>query len=169
MHIRKLLPDDVQQYRAVRLRALRDEPSAFGSSLDEEADRPLQFFAAQLAPGSERELIGAFEGDTLVGIVGITREEGAKEMHRAFLRSMFVAPQSRGQGIGKQLLANALCAVDAMPGVRQVTLAVTAGNTAALALYEAAGFRPYGRAPEALFVQGAYHDEILMVLRTSAG
>lgn len=101
--------------------------------------------------------------DVLIGMAGVTRETTAKERHKAAITSVFVAPEHRGHGVGRQLLTHALATATAMPGVRQVTLAVTAGNSAALALYEALGFKPYGRAPDALFVDGVYHDEILMV------
>ncbi len=46
---------------------------------------------------------------------------------------------------------------------QQITLAVTAGNDAAVAAYESFGFKAYGAAPEALQVGGNFYDEIQMV------
>jgi ribosomal protein S18 acetylase RimI-like enzyme len=78
---------------------------------------------------------------------------------------MYVRPEARRLGVGRLLLAQVLTAADAMPGVRQVTLTVTADNRPARRLYEAHGFVAYGQAPEALFVGGTYHDDLLMVRR----
>jgi ribosomal protein S18 acetylase RimI-like enzyme len=50
-----------------------------------------------------------------------------------------------------------------MEGVRQVLLTVTAGNDTALAMYEAFGFRVYGREPRALLVDGVFFDDLHMV------
>jgi len=49
--------------------------------------------------------------------------------------------------------------------VEQVLPAVTAGNAAAVALYEHLGFVRYGTEPHALRVNGRDFDEHLMVLR----
>jgi ribosomal protein S18 acetylase RimI-like enzyme len=167
MQIRRLDPENALAFRAIRLEALRDSPAAFGSSYEEEAVLPLEVFAKRLTPGSDRTMFGAFVDTAIVGLAGVGREEGLKERHRALVRSMFVEPNHRRKGIGRQLVLHAFAFAQSMPGVKQITLAVTADNVAAVSLYEACGFREYGRAPEALFVNGEYHDEILMVKRLS--
>ena len=48
-------------------------------------------------------------------------------------------------------------------GIRQVNLGVNAANAPALALYEAAGFIPFGLERGCLLVNGALQDEIHMV------
>ncbi|MGF7006187.1 RimJ/RimL family protein N-acetyltransferase [Aminobacter sp. BE322] len=45
-----------------------------------------------------------------------------------------------------------------------VTAAVIADNEAALKLHLSLGFRPYGTGPKAMFRDGAFHDEALLVL-----
>jgi ribosomal-protein-alanine N-acetyltransferase len=52
-------------------------------------------------------------------------------------------PERRRQGLGRQVL-NALLAGAAAEGARHATLEVAQGNTAAQALYAAAGFRTAG-------------------------
>jgi RimJ/RimL family protein N-acetyltransferase len=165
--VRRLGAADAAAFRDVRLLALRESPTAFGSSEHEEAPQPLDWFAARLE-AADAAMFGAFDGDTLAGIAGVVRERAAKERHRATVRAMFVAPAYRGRGLGTALLREVLAAAAAMAGVSQVVLAATAGNEAALALYRAHGFTPYGRLPGALFVDGAYYDDVLMV-RTVGG
>lgn len=166
--VRRLGRDDVGAYRDLRLLALRESPTAFGTSYEEEARLARPVFAARLDGRTGLQLFGAFVGDVLVGMVGVWRLRARKERHRAEIRSMFVRPESRGAGVGARLLTHALDAAAAMPGVRQVSLTVTAGNTAARRLYEAHGFTVYGQAPEALFVDGVYYDDVLMVRRLAA-
>jgi ribosomal protein S18 acetylase RimI-like enzyme len=165
MQIRLLVHEDLQAYRTIRLQSLLEEPIAFGSSHEQEAAKPLQYFADHLAPDSDRILLGAFQTDTLIGIVGLTRETGIKEQHRAFIRSMFVNRAHRGKGIGQLLIGEAIAIANTMPGLRQITLGVTASNAAALSLYQRNGFLEYGRLPESLCVQDQYYDEILMIKR----
>jgi ribosomal protein S18 acetylase RimI-like enzyme len=163
MHIRRLLPSDASAFHALRLVALRDCPSSFSSSYEEERDTPLSTIASRLAPGSGRNLFGAFDGEELVGIVGVGREEAPKLRHKASVRGMYVAASQRGKGAGRQLLEHALACCASMQGLRQVTLVVTAGNAAAIALYQAMGFGVYGTEPRALFVDGVYHDDVYML------
>lgn len=166
--IRRLTAADLVAYRDLRLLALRESPTAFGSSVEEEAVLAPAVFAARLDGSTGLHLFGAFAGEVLVGMVGVGRLAGRKERHRAEIRSMFVRPDARGEGVGDRLLAQALDAAERMNGVRHVTLTVTAGNTAARRLYEAHGFTVYGQAPEALFVDGTYYDDVLMMRRLSA-
>lgn len=163
MRIRRLLPSDAAAFQELRLRGLLESPTAFGSTYEEEVERSTPAIAASLAEGSGRNVFGAFIDNKLVGIVGVGREAGLKEMHRGFIRSMYVAPQARCQGVGKALMGEAVNFAKAMPGLRQVTLAVTAGNSAAIAIYEGFGFKVCGTAPEALYVLGQYYDELHMV------
>lgn len=165
MNIRLLAPEDAPAFQTLRLFALQEGPSAFGSSHAEECDRTLQQISAHLPGSSERRFFGYFENDELVAVVGVGREQGLKERHNAFVRSMFVAPAVRGRGIGTLLLQAALAQALAWSGVEQISLAVTASNQAALSLYRSCGFVEVGRTPRALKIDAVYYDEITMVHR----
>ncbi len=159
IRIRRLLASDAPAYQALRLAALRECPSAFSSSYEEECDTPLATIAAQMAPDSGRNRFGAFDGADLVGVVGVGRP---KLRHKAFIRGMYVASSHRSRGVGKQLLEHAMGFIIPMEGLRQVTLGLTAGNAAALALYQTMGFTVFGVEPRALLVDGEVHDQLHM-------
>jgi ribosomal protein S18 acetylase RimI-like enzyme len=55
---------------------------------------------------------------------------------------MYVSPESRGRGIGKALLEEAIEQARALPGVEDLILAVTVGNERARSLYLTVGFIP---------------------------
>jgi RimJ/RimL family protein N-acetyltransferase len=160
MYIRRLVPSDAASYQALRLQALRDTPTAFSSSYEEECDTPMATIAAHMAPDSGRHRFGAFDGDALVGVVGLGRETAAKLRHQAYIGGMYVAPAYRGKGLGRQLMAQALALADSMEGLRQIVLTVTDGNLAALTLYQDLGFIVFGRAPAALRVDGEFYDVV---------
>lgn len=169
MLIRRLVPSDAVAYQSLRLVALRESPTAFSSSHEEECDTALSTIEAQMAPDSGRNRFGAFDGAALVAVVGVGRHAALKVRHKAFIAGMYVAPAWRGKGVGRLLLEQALAFADAMPGLHQVTLAVTADNGAAVALYQSMGFAVYGREPHALLVDGVLHDDMQMVRRANAG
>ncbi|UOD32137.1 GNAT family N-acetyltransferase [Massilia violaceinigra] len=168
MHLRRLTPSDASAYQSLRLAALRESPTAFSSSYEDECDTPLSVIEAHMAPDSGRNRFGAFDGEALAGVVGVGREGAAKLRHKAFVGGMVVAPAWRNKGVGRQLLAHALAFADALPGVRQVTLTITAGNAAALALYASMGFRVFGQEPRALCVDGVFYDTIYMLREAGA-
>lgn len=163
MLIRRLVPADATAFHALRLAALRDSPSSFGSSYEEECDTPLATIEARLAPDSGRYLFGAFDGTTLGGMVGVGRDQARKSRHKAFIRAMYVAPALRRMGAGRQLFDHALGFAAGLDGVRQVTLLVTSGNHAAIALYASMGFTVCGQEPDSLLVDGVFYDDIHMV------
>ena len=49
MEIRRLSSDQAERLRSIRLRALKDAPDAFGSTLEETQRRPLSSWSEQLA------------------------------------------------------------------------------------------------------------------------
>lgn len=165
MIIRRLTPEDAPACRRLRLQSLRESPTAFSGSYEEESVRPLEFFAHRLAPDDNVWPLGAFRGKRLVGIVTLVRDGQLKARHKAALYGMYVAPASRGLGIGRLLLTDAIALARKLQGVRQVRIGVVSANRPALRLYRSVGFVEYGKERQALLIDGRFYDEILMVLR----
>jgi GNAT superfamily N-acetyltransferase len=59
--------------------------------------------AERLTPG-KRLLLGAFDGDELVGAVQLDRAEAGNGRHRAEVRRLVVRADRRGAGVGRALL-----------------------------------------------------------------
>ncbi len=163
MQIRILGPDDAAMFQVLRLQGLEECPSAFASSHEEERDIPISTRAESLAPQADRAMFGAFGVQGLVGLVGLQREAMRKLAHKAFVWGMYVAPQARRAGAGRQLLAAALSHAASVLGVRQVILGVNTRNVAAIALYRQLGFEQFGLEPGFMLQDGELHDELHML------
>lgn len=169
MEIRTLTAADAGAYYALRLRALTEEPEAFGTSADEYAGTPLADVAERLRATADSFFLGAW-APMLVGCLRFTREEGRKDRHRASIAGMYVAPEARGRGIGRALVRETLARARACPGLEQLHLTVVTANTAARSLYRSIGFVEYGVEPRTLKLDdGRYLDEALMWLRLAVG
>jgi RimJ/RimL family protein N-acetyltransferase len=165
--IRPLAEADAGRWRDLRLRMLREHPDAFGSAYEQQVTRPIEVFARRLRAeegAPDNVILGAFDGEQLVGSIGLWRDDGAKDRHKAAIISMYTAPEVRGRGIGKALLQAAIARARAADGIEQLLLAVTAHNTPARNLYAALGFESYGVERHALKIGDRYYDEELMVL-----
>lgn len=166
--IRQLGPADRDAFFALRLRGLKTHPAAFGQSYADAVERGPSQHDAMLAgedAATGNFLLGAFSSadGVLVGTVGLKRETRQKERHKGFVIGMYVADEAAGRGVGRALLTDLLARAARIDGLRQITLLVTGTNASARALYESLGFRVYGREPDALCVDGTYHDADLMV------
>ena len=165
--IRRLTPQDAAGYRALRLRALREHPDAFTSGFEEEQAKPVDWSAQRLATSADRPhdfFLGAFQGDALLGMVGLQGRYRAKERHNATVVGMYVAPELAGQGAGLALMRALIRQAHACEGLEQLDLSVTAGNDRAQAIYARCGFTVYGIHPDAIKVGDRYYAKVHMVL-----
>ncbi len=162
MEIQFLTSQDVTAYRELRLQALSESQTAFGSSYEQEACHPLTAFAARLCPHDDSAggIFGAFDDtERLIGMLGFSRESRPKRAHIGSLWSMYVLPEFRRRGIGAALLDEALSHARQLGGLRQLILTVTVNNLAACSLYRSRGFERFGLERDALCIDGEYFDE----------
>ncbi len=167
--LRPMLEPDLLGYKALRDAMLAGHPEAFTSDAETERQRDIASYRSRLAGGAGGSTLFtllALHGTRIVGALTCEREPRRKVQHLAHLVGMMVADTHRGRGIGRMLLAAAITRLRATPGLAQVTLSVTAGNRAAIGLYESAGFVRYGRLPDAIRLpDGRRLDKDLMLLR----
>lgn len=163
MHVRRITPADAAAYRSLRLEGLREAPSAFTASYDEESSTSLTEIERRLSPGSGRDYLGVYDGEALIAIARVDRDSSPpKQNHRAHIRGVYVSSNHRGKGAARKLMEYALDCAASLQGVTHVNLAVTAGNEPAQKLYESLGFKAWGYEPAALVVDGVVYDEIPM-------
>ncbi|WP_435737075.1 GNAT family N-acetyltransferase [Cellulosimicrobium sp. PMB13] len=126
--------EDWRALRDVRLRALAESPSAFGSTLAREVAFADDVWRDRAAAG--RTLL-ARAGALVVGLATVV--PSSEDDHEAELVSVWVDPATRGAGVGAALVRGAVDLARSL-GAQRVALWVTTTNEPARALYESAGF-----------------------------
>lgn len=144
--MRALFAHEWPLYRSLRLRALGDAPTAFCSTLAEEAARTDADWAWRLnigaTSGRDRPLVAELAGSP-VGLAWAKADAGDASLVNLF--QMWVAPEARGHGVAAALLDAAVLWARGT-GARTLQLGVVCGNDPARRLYERAGFRDAGAA-----------------------
>lgn len=128
----------------IRLAALRDAPSAFGSTYEVEEAQPAQHWVERArngSAGSDSATYFATVGERVVGLVGAYRPNRAEPV--VDLVSMWTAPDVRRAGVARQLV-DAVLEWAWATSAESVELWVTRGNDPAIELYRSAGFRETG-------------------------
>jgi ribosomal protein S18 acetylase RimI-like enzyme len=160
IEIRRLAQDnpaDAALYRDIRLEALGANPEAFASTFETENAQTLDWFIDRLGAST---VLGAFREMKLVAIAGFAIQQGQKRAHKGSLWGMYVRPDSRGIGVGRQLVEAVFDL--ARQRVELIQLTVVRDNEQARRLYTSLGFVDYGLEKNALKQDGRYYDEVLM-------
>ncbi|MBC7772560.1 MAG: N-acetyltransferase [Pyrinomonadaceae bacterium] len=165
MPSRRLLPAHADMYADLRREMLVDSPWAFGSSADDDRFRDPGVVRSALA-GEETMILGVLDAaeTRVLAAAGVVREAKAKRRHIATMWGVYVAPEARGRGFGRAVVAGAVEAAKSVykPAVGAIELSVSEHALAARRLYESLGFTAWGIEPDALRVEGKSYAEIHM-------
>lgn len=159
--MRRLGPEDVAVFRAIRLEALECEPAAFASSHDLWTGLPEEEWQRRLRT---QAVFASFDGIEPVGLMGLLCEANPRLAHRGMMVMVYLRESHRGRGRAEALLA-ALEAEAQKSGLRQIELHAAAENTRALRFYQRMGFAAVGQLPAGYLHRGREIDEVLMVKR----
>lgn len=159
--IRHLNEHDIDLFIKIRKDSLRLDPMSFGASPNSEIDRT-KTIADLKAKNEENFILGYFDKDDLVGVLGFIRYRNEKTRHKGFIWGVFVYDKYRGRRIGSQLMETCIDQASKLPGIQKILLGVSHISDAAISLYERMGFNTYGREKNAMIWDGAYIDEVLM-------
>jgi len=141
VEVRRVEPDDWLVLRGVRLAALGEAPSAFGSSYAREVAFDESQWRHRIAAGST---FLAWKDDEPVGLVTGIADEAAPADERHVV-SMWVRLDARGTAVSTALIQTVREWARAQ-GATSLTLWVAVGNERARRFYEGYGFRPAGEA-----------------------
>jgi GNAT superfamily N-acetyltransferase len=161
--VRRLRVEDAASLLVLRREALDTDPLAFAASVEDDRGLSPALVRGALADVREQAVFGAFDADALTGMVGLVRSDKVKQRHIGTVWGMFVAPRARSRGAGRALLDAAIRQARDW-GLERVELGVSDSAVTARRMYEAAGFRAWGRQPRALQWQGRFVDEEHLVL-----
>jgi ribosomal protein S18 acetylase RimI-like enzyme len=139
-----ITPQNASIFKAARLRALQDTPSAFGSTYAKESLLTDADWITRAGNwnGERSILYLAMDAGEAIGIAGSYLDQD--DATRAHLISMWTAPTHRQQGIGR-LLVDEILSWAHLRGAQTMQLMVTSRNESAIAFYQRLGFTFTGR------------------------
>ena len=142
--INQITRQNVELFKSVRLKALSESPSAFGSTYAREVAFTEAEWLARLERWNGERGIGflAMDGEVGCGIAGALLD--FEDTTCAQLVSMWTAPTHRRYGVG-QLLVEAVIDWAKSRKVKTLTLMVVSTNGPAIRFYERLGFSKTGR------------------------
>lgn len=141
IEIISLKPEEWQQYRDLRLRALKEEPQAFGSTYEKNAQHPDSFWQERIEDTINKNtqwLVFAKLNATLVGMMGAFVEKEPDTVH---VIAAYVAPEARGKGISKMLMKELIKRIIANKIIKKIIVDVNTEQEAAVFLYKNSGFQ----------------------------
>jgi GNAT superfamily N-acetyltransferase len=158
--VRSLGEDDWEDYRSVRLSALRESPEAFVATIQEEEAYDESFWRQRMQRSAR--LVAEIDGRA-VGVVSIgtaqTSDSSAGELF-----GLWVRPDSRGAGVATRLVKDG-AALAASRGHTHLVYWVGTENGRAVAFASGMGFRPTDyRRPMGVVSEEDGEEEIAMVL-----
>lgn len=129
---------DWERFRDLRLASLLDAPGAFGSTYDTVARRPDSDWPEMIEEVTT--FVAVLDGED-AGLVRTAPDAFGNDA--AWLISMWVAPASRGRGVGDALV-DAVVRNATSDGYARLCLDVADDNEPAIRLYARHGFEPTG-------------------------
>jgi len=142
IHIRRIRADEGPHLRALRLHALANAPMAYGSTLADEQGYPDDVWrerAIGASEGCDRATFIAERDRHWVGLATGIAPPDNRQSPGPLLVGMFVDNAVRRLGVGAALI-EAVSGWARACGASRLTLWVTSGNDAAVALYHRCGF-----------------------------
>ncbi len=160
--IKELTIADVTDLQKIRLQSLKNCPQAFGSSFEEESKWDKSVYENRIK-SNESFYFGAFNDNSIIGIVALVLNVRKKTKHRASIASFYVNSAFSGQGIGKKLISFAIEKAYSLKIIEQIELSVVTEQLAAISIYINTGFEIYGEEFHSLKINQRYYNEFLMM------
>ena len=128
----------------------------------EEEKRTIRSYLDSLEKGNCIPIVCEINGK-IVSICRINRKLNMKKRSRHIAVVVIsVKKEFRGEGIGKECLAEVITQSKNLKGVNILKLTAFADNTPAINLYEKIGFKIVARLPKQYLCKGKYQDNIIM-------
>ena len=139
MRIRHVEAHEAERMKALRLRALREDPQGFSSTIEHELALPEDWWTSRAAlsdAGEQQRMYIATEEDRWLGMALARDDDGT-----AVLNAMWVAPEGRRRGAARAL-CDACAEWARTHGFDVLEVGVFGDNAPARRMYEAVGFSP---------------------------
>jgi ribosomal protein S18 acetylase RimI-like enzyme len=159
VELRKLNKDDLALYRALRMEAVTSDSRTLITTPEEEANKTDDDLLKTL---NGQYVLGAFDGEMVLGMATLERHEGERRRHVAEVQWVFVCSNHRRRGIAKTLM-EAIEVHAKSVGIECIELHVVSDNVSAVGMYWLLGYEEFGTLPKAVKIEQSYWDGLYMV------
>jgi RimJ/RimL family protein N-acetyltransferase len=163
--IRVATEQDATQIYNLRLEALQSNPEAFTADVKKTTEKGVKAWVTLIESyGKDQSgvIMIATCANGLIGMTGLVRGHWPKTRHRADLWGVYIKPAWRGIHLCEAIVRyNLEWAKDQQ--ITAVMLGVNSLNVSAIQCYSRCGFSITGKEPRAMYDQGVYYDELIMV------
>jgi ribosomal protein S18 acetylase RimI-like enzyme len=146
-----------RDFRDLRLAALKSDPSAYGSSFEEEKTLAESEWRRRI-----QSTLFALSDDRPIGMIVYVLNKRLKTKHIAEIYGFYVNADHRGEGVGTRLLEHALSLIRRNKRIVKVKLAVNPEQRVAVRMYKKAGFVVTGRVEKELKVGQRFYGMLFM-------
>lgn len=148
-----------QEYKQIRLNALRNNPDVFLTTYKEAREYPDEKWRERLNADDNMMLFAESE-QKIVGMIIAFWSNNPNLSHVAEIAGLYVEPEFRQQGIGKQLLQAITGKVESDGRFIKAKIGVISNNQNAYQLYEKSGFTKVAQFQNDYQYQNNYYDII---------
>jgi ribosomal protein S18 acetylase RimI-like enzyme len=154
--LKKVLPEDWEKFKEIRLYGLQTDPQAFGKSFENESNETDSYWK-EMVSGSERSFYVVEGGLKFIGIAGL------KKMTRDNWQivAVYVLPEFRGQNLSKRLIEQVIHEAKINNAIK-VSLIVNTKQESAVNLYKKIGFEIINTKRDQIMGDGKTYDEYYM-------
>lgn len=160
--VRSLAPEDWKAFRDLRLKALKENPLAYGIAVTDESVRPdeeWQAICQDAYHGNGKWYLIAEYKNRLVGVLGAHEQGGTYMRHLVEIVGAYVDPDFRRCGVMKQLFCALKNRLLETPHVEQLIAWVTLHEQqTGKYLFESFGFTYAGKLSRITKYDGRYYD-----------
>ncbi len=152
-----------QAYKAIRLKGLQTDPTAFGRSYEEEVLHDDARWQKKLSDPDFPVYVTKIDG-RIVATAMVKFEVGDRIGHMATIKGVYTDPEFRNRGLSTTLLKKILSDLHDNQKTIKVRLSVNDSQVAAKKMYENLGFETVGLEKKEVKIGTTYLDQTHMEL-----
>ncbi len=153
-----------EEYKNIRLEALKHEAHAFGARYSEAKTKPDEEWIQRVTAAEKEDkdiMLFAQDKGKLVGMIGAYFNKSEENLGIGYIWGVYVNKQYRKKGIGKRLMEEIIERLKKMPTVKRIKLMVNQQQKSAVRLYQTFGLTIVGT-EKYMLGDGREHDEYIM-------
>jgi RimJ/RimL family protein N-acetyltransferase len=164
-YIRALCPPDWEDFRSLRLEALKSHPGLFGSRYDDECALPTAHWQ-DILNGKSKQIFGLYQNHILRGITAIFTDREDSTGQTAILAMSYIQPAYRGKKLSRLMYQARIDWAKQQPQFKQIIVGHRESNEASRRANQAFGFEYTGNLHK-VWPDGTTEDQCQYILRIS--